>query len=112
MKNKILLVLLNSEDFLTMSQIAEKTKTDIQLCNYHLKKMVTDGIIVCKLDGDTKKYNVHNIVKKSSLYDSLFALMTLAVPEFYDELKKKDVTVECIKQVLLQVLNDVEKESS
>ena len=111
MKNKILLAILSSEDPLSMSEIAEKIHEDIQLCNYHLKKMVNDGVIVCK-EGDTKKYSVHNIVRKSSLYDSLFVLMTLAVPEFYEEVKNKEVTVECIKQVLLQVLDDLGKETS
>jgi len=112
MKNRILLALLNNEVPLSMSQIAEKIHEDIQLCNYHLKKMVADNVIVCTQEGDTRKYNVHDIVRKSTLYDSLLALMTLAVPEFYDELKNKEVTVECVKQVLLQVLSDVEKEAS
>lgn len=112
MKNKILLALLNSEDSLSMSQIAEKIHEDIQLCNYHLKKMVADNVIVCIQEGDTRKYGVHDIIRKSTLYDSLFVLMTLAVPEFYKEVKNKEVTVECIKQVLLQVLNDMEKEAS
>ncbi len=112
MKNKILLVLLNSEDFLTMSQIAEKTKTDIQLCNYHLKKMVADNVIACEENGDKRLYGVHNVVRKSQLYDALFGVMTIAVPEFYEATGKKEVAVECIKQVLLHVLNDMEKETS
>lgn len=112
MKNKILLAILSSEDSLSMSQIAEKTKSDIQLCNYHLKKMVADGVIRCTQEGDTRKYDVHSIVRKSDLYDSLFAIMSLSVPEFYEELKKKEVVAECIRQVLLQVLYDVEKEAS
>lgn len=107
MKNKILLVLLNSDNYLTMSEIAEKTKSDIQLCNYHLKKMVTDNVIVCKQENDTKKYNVHEIVKTSVLYNNLFAIVTLAIPEFYEKLKSKEATIECIKQVLLNVLDDI-----
>ena len=74
--------------------------------------MVADGVIVCIQEGDTRKYNVHDIVRKSTLYESLFALMTIAVPEFYEVLKNKEVTVECVKHVLLQVLSDVEKEAS
>lgn len=111
MKNKILLAILNSDKPISMSEIADIVKEDIQLCNYHLKKMVADNVIVCKENGDKRLYDVHSIVKESKLYDALFAVMAVAVPEFFEEVKNKEVTVECIKQVLLQVLCDVEKES-
>lgn len=110
MKNRILLLLLHSEDPLSMSQIAERIHEDIQLCNYHLKKMVADNVIVCTLEGDTRKYSVHPIIKESKLYDALFGVMTVAVPEFYESTKSKEVTVECIKQVLLLVLDEIGKE--
>lgn len=108
MKNKILLGILSSDSPVSMSEIAEKTKSDIQLVNYHLKKMVSDGTIQCIYDEDTRKYDVHPIVRESKLYDALFAVMTVAVPEFYEALGKKELVPNCIKQVLIQVLNDVE----
>lgn len=109
MKNKILLALLNSEDFLTMSEIAEKTKSDIQLCNYHLKKMVTDDEILCKEKDGKKLYYTHPIIKESQLYEAVLYSAALAVPEFFEATKDKKKTIKYLRQTLLQVLNTIEE---
>lgn len=111
MKDKILLTIINSEKPLSMSEIAEKTKEDIQLINYHLKNLVKCEDVVCEEKEGRRYYSAYPIVKESKLYEAVMGAMTIAVPEFYEELGDKKKAVNAMRQVMMQVMDDVEKDT-
>lgn len=76
--------------------------------------MVLNEEIICKEEEGKRTYDVYKIVRNTELYNGIFELMKIFVPEFYSNIDckkrdKKEIVPILIKQVLANVLYDIER---
>jgi len=97
-KLKVIKCLIKEDNPLILNHIAKKTKLDIQLVEYHIKKLIEEGIVISEISEEKKYYFLCSPFYDRNNMNALYALFTPYVEATVRDLSEETTTTE--KQVL------------
>ena len=97
-KLKIIKCLIKEDNPLILNHIAKKTKLDIQLVEYHIKKLIEEGIVISEIEEEKKYYFLCSPFYDRNNMTALYSLLTPYVKATVKDLSEDTATTE--KQVL------------
>lgn len=97
-KLKIIKCLVKEDNPLILNHIAKKTKLDIQLVEYHIKKLMEEGIVISEIEEKKKYYFLCSPFYDRNNMNALYSLLTPYVEATVKDLSEDTATTE--KQVL------------
>ena len=97
-KLKIIKCLIKEDNPLILNHIAKKTKLDIQLVEYHIKKLIEEGIIIIETEEEKKYYFLCSPFYDTDNMNALYSLLTPYVEATVKNLSEDRLTTE--KEVL------------
>lgn len=97
----IVKILAQSKNSLIPYQISKRSGLTPQLIAYHIPKLERDGLIICKIEENTKKYTTHLCFKKPDQILPLFEpiLEKIYHATYQNKQEKKQLT-NCFKTFL------------
>ena len=97
-KLKIIKCLIKEGNPLILNHIAKKTKLDIQLVEYHIKKLIEEGIAITVTEEGKKYYFLCSPFYDKNNMNALYSLLTPYVKATVKDLSEDTATTE--EQVL------------
>ena len=97
-KLKIIKCLIKEDSPLILNHIAKKCKLDIQLVEYHIKKLIEEGIIISEIEEGKKYYFLCSPFYDKNNMNALYSLLTPYVEATVKNLSEDTGTTE--EQVL------------
>ena len=97
-KLKIIKILIKADKPLILNHIAKKTNLDIQLVEYHIKKLIGDGIVIIETEEEKKYYYLCSPFYDTNNMNALYSLLTPYVEATVKNLSEDTATTE--EQVL------------
>ena len=97
-KLKIIKCLIKEDNPLILNHMAKKTDLDIQLVEYHIKKLIEEGIVISEIEEEKKYYFLCSPFYDRDNMNALYSLLTPYVEETVKSLSEDRQTTE--KEVL------------
>ena len=97
-KLKIIKSLIKEDSPLILNHIAKKTDLDIQLVEYHIKKLIEEGVVIIETEEEKKYYFLCSPFYDTNNMNALYSLLTPYVEATVKDLSEGGATTE--EQVL------------
>lgn len=116
-KLKIIKCLIKEDSPLILNHIAKKTKHSAQLVEYHIKRMLDQGVIICGCSEGKKYYYLSAPFYDEYKIDALYKYLTPYIETIITEMKdcndgvvEYETAVFTLKYLLHLFIDDVSKE--